>query len=152
MQLKRKFRAGVAALVLGITGSVAVAMPAHAGTEMNGYFPWIKGCTSDQALVHSSGVWDKYGRYVGQVRLYWSNRCVTNWVQVAPSNPNGMGMAATISNYSGSYSASAKDYAVGTSGMLYSPSWNSCVGIQVTVSAGPWTDSYNDPAPKYTVC
>jgi hypothetical protein len=152
MQLKKKIRAGVAALVIGVTGSVAFAIPAHTGAEMNGYFPWVKGCDADQALVHSTGIWDKYGRYVGKVELWWSNRCVTNWVRVAPNNPNGMGLAATISNYSGSSSATAKDYSFGYSGMLYSPSSNSCVNSDVSVSAGPWSNTYNDRAPRYRIC
>ena len=152
MWLKKKVRAGVAVVVLGITGSAAMAMPAHAGTELNGYFPWVKGCTSDQQVIHSTGVWDKYGRYVGQVRVYWSARCVTNWVQVAPSNPNGMGVAATIDNRYGSYGASAKDNTVATGGMLYSPASAPCLGLQIIVSAGPWSNTYNDPVPKYTVC
>ncbi|MGZ0152931.1 hypothetical protein ACXJJ3_38140 [Kribbella sp. WER1] len=152
MRAKNTIRAAVAALALGITGTAAVALPAHAGTELNGYFPWIKGCTSDQKVIHSTGVWDKYGRYVGQMRIYWSARCVTNWIQVAPSNPNGMGIATSIDGRYGSAGTSAKDNAVGTSGMLYSPASAPCLGVHIIVSSGPWSDSYNDPAPEYTVC
>lgn len=152
MNLTKRIRTIAAAGVVAAAITVAGSVPANAGTEMNGYFPWIKGCDADQALVNSSPVWDKYGRYVGQVELWWSGRCVTNWLRVAPNNPNGMGLAARISNPYGVYGASAKDYSYGYSGMLYSPSSSPCVNIDVTVSAGPWTDSYNDPAPRYTVC
>ncbi len=41
---------------------------------------------------------------------------------MAPNNPNGMGLAANLSNAYGQYGASAKDY------------------------------TYNDPAPRYTLC
>jgi len=140
--------AGAVAAAMTIAGSA----PAQAGTEMNGYFPWIKGCDADQSIVNSRPVWDRYGRYVGQVELWWSGRCATNWVRVAPNNPNGMGLAASISNVYGSKSGSAKDYSFGYSTMLYSPSWSPCVDIDITVSSGPWSDSYNDPAPRYTIC
>ncbi|MFD7159539.1 hypothetical protein ACFV9C_33415 [Kribbella sp. NPDC059898] len=152
MRLKSKVRAGIAALALGVLGTAVAAVPAHAGSEMTGYFPWIKGCTSDQQQIYSTGVWDKYGRYVGQARVYWSARCVTNWVQVAPSNPNGMGIYASISNQYGRYGQSAKDNTVGTGAMLYSPASAPCLTMEILVSAGPWSDTYNDPAPKFTVC
>ncbi|WP_404385746.1 hypothetical protein LL946_05920 [Knoellia locipacati] len=140
--------AGALAAAMTIAGSA----PAHAGTEMNGYYPWVKGCDADQAIVDSRPVWDKYGRYVGQVELWWSGRCATNWVRVAPNNPNGMGLSAGISNVYGKYSGAAKDYSFGYSGMLYSPSWSPCVSIDIVVSAGPWSNTYNDPAPRYTIC
>lgn len=152
MTLSKKIRTVAAAGAAALAMTLAGPTPAHAGTEMNGYYPWIKGCDADQAMVESRPVWDKYGRYVGQVELWWSGRCSTNWVRVAPNNPNGMGLAAQISNYSGSFSAMARDYSFGYSPMLYSPSWSPCVSIDVLVSAGPWSNSYNDPAPRYTVC
>jgi hypothetical protein len=152
MKLMKSLRMACAAGVLAAATTGVVATQASAGTEMNGYFPWIKGCNADQARVDSRPVWDKYGRYVGTVELWWSNRCATNWVRVAPNNPNGMGLAAEISNVYGRYGATAKDYSFGYSGMLYSPSSSPCVNIDISVSAGPWSDTYNDPAPRYTIC
>ena len=152
MRSKKRIRTVLAGVGVAATVAIAGAQPASAGTEMNGYFPWVKGCDADQSLVNSRPVWDRYGRYVGQVELWWSGRCVTNWVRVAPNNPNGMGLSATISNTYGGYGASAKDYSFGYSGMLFSPSWSPCINVDISVSAGPWSNTYNDPAPRYTIC
>lgn len=152
MQLKNKIRTGVIGTVLALAATVALPAPAYAGIEMNRHYPWIHGCQTDQQLAHSTGVWDKYGRYVGQVRIYWSNRCVTNWVQIAPNNPNGMGIAASIVNRYGDVGEMAKNYTTVTAPMLYSPPSDPCINVKIIVSSGPWSNSYNDPAPIYTIC
>ena len=129
------------------TSSPSVAV----NTEMNGYFPWVKGCTTDQSLVESRPVWDKYNRYVGRVELWWSARCVTNWLVMRPNNPYGLGLHATISNQFGSEGWHAFDHQVGNSGMLYSPSWSPCVNIDILVNPD-YPNTFNDRAPRYTIC
>ncbi|MBC9820334.1 hypothetical protein [Terrabacter sp. MAHUQ-38] len=46
---KKKIRTAVAGAAVATALAVAGAQPASAGTEMNGYFPWVKGCDADQA-------------------------------------------------------------------------------------------------------
>lgn len=73
------------------------------------------------------------------------------WLSALPAVVPPADVARLADRY-GDVGEMAKNYTTVTAPMLYSPPSDPCINVKIIVSSGPWSNSYNDPAPIYTIC
>lgn len=75
---------------VGIAGAAVLlgAPTSSAGPEHNNTDPAKTGCNVDAYLASTRNIETESGQVVGQVEVYYSRKCQTNWIRV-PSNAAG---------------------------------------------------------------
>lgn len=95
----------------------------------SGQDPYSTGCNNGDSVAGTAAIFDKVGQTVGEVRLYWSSACQSNWGQAyfndgnPPSTPP-VDVKVFGSSTSGTYDTGPIDFYTMASG---SPVWGNMV-------------------------
>ena len=136
-------------LALALGAAPAHAGPQHHGTDPSGY------CASNSSLITTRSIEPEIGGPVGEVQIFYSWNCQTNWIQVPANNAGG----ATIKNIrvsGGTWLPSEVDYGYGMSYSMqvYAPG-TTCIDIYVALkypSGAHYGETYNPAGNYLTIC
>jgi hypothetical protein len=155
--MRREIVRGAAAL-LGAATLVAVAAgTAAAGPGDNDTDPRSAPnyCANGAQLIATRGIETELGQVVTYVDVYYSPRCLTNWISVRSNPAGGLTAKYLASDTVGSLPAE-NDYGTGASisMQVYAPG-SSCIhfGVQLSYPDGShYAETYDPGANTITIC
>lgn len=132
--MKTRIIAAATAAAAAASLSVLASLPASA-SSLDGQDPYSTGCASGSYSVKHADIKNQEGDKLGDVYLYWSPSCKTNWTEVRVAT-NGYG---AVNVYADGGKAEYFNYQAGNGGhhwgnMVYAP--GICAWGQGTVVEG----------------
>jgi hypothetical protein len=155
--VRRRVKNVASALLATATLVAGTAGTAEAGPGDNGTDPRSgpNYCANGSQLIATRGIETELGQVVSYVDVYYSPRCLTNWISVR-SNPAGGVTAKALGSDTVGWLPTENDYGTGASisMQVYAPG-SSCIHFQVHLSypnGSHYAETYVAGSNTVTIC
>ncbi|MET8853412.1 hypothetical protein [Amycolatopsis sp. NPDC004625] len=143
---------GAAAAIIAATEGTAQAGPGDNGTDPRSG-PNV--CANGAQWIATRGIETELGQVVTNVDVYYSPRCLTNWISVR-SNPAGGRTAKDLGSDTAGWLPTENDYGTGASisMQVYAPG-SSCIHFQVHLyypNGSHYAETYVAGSNTITIC